>query len=177
MEKMVADERPDLPESANFRDAPLTAQALQETMDSVGEAYALRLDEGVSTFDWMLDYMRDYPSRGHFHGRIICAANGTPIAFYAGYLRPTKTYDIVALAARPEDRLAVLAQLSRDAYEQGCATVAGWASAAELVPCLRCGAHVRADSPPSLTARDEEIKRLFLTHKALITGLEGERWI
>jgi hypothetical protein len=89
MEKMVADERPDLPETANFRDAPLTAQALHETMDSVGEAYPLRLDEGASALDWTLDYMRDYPSRGHFHGRVLCAANGTPIAFYAGYLRPT----------------------------------------------------------------------------------------
>jgi hypothetical protein len=177
MEKMVAGERPDLPETATFRDAPLTAQGLHETMGSAGEGYALRLDEDVSALEWMLDYMRDYPSRGHFHGRVLCAANGTPIAFYAGYLRPTKVYDVVALAARPEDRLAVLAQLSRDAYEQGCATVAGWASAAELVPALRCGAQVRADSPASLTTRDEEIKRLFLSHDVLITGFEGERWI
>ena len=177
IERMLADRPPDLPEASPLRATPLSAQGLHETICSVGEAYAVRIDEDASTLQWMLDYIRDYPSRGRLHGRVLCAANGTPIAFYAGYVRPTKRYEVLVLAAHPEMRLSVLVQLLRDAYEQGCATVAGWASAAELVPCLRCGAQVRADFPPSLGTRDEEIKQLFLSHKALITGLEGERWI
>lgn len=177
LERSVTDPLPELPETTPVREAPLTAQGLHESICAVGEAYGLRMDEDADALQWLLDYMRDYPSRGDFHGRLLYAEDGTPLGCYAGYLRPGKDFEVLALAARPETRFAVLVHLLKDAYARGCVTATGWASAVGLAAPLRCGARVRADSPASLTARDEEIKGLFLSHDVLITGLEGERWI
>jgi hypothetical protein len=177
IERLLADSLPNLPEGPALQQKSLSAQALHETLCSVGESYPLRLDEDVSTQQWMLDYLRDYPSRGCFHGKVLCTQNGTPEGFYAGYLHPTREYELVLLAARLQDRLAVLVELLKDAYEEGSVTVVGTASAPELRPTLECGARIQAGSPASLTTGDREIRQLFLSHDVLLTGLEGEGWI
>jgi hypothetical protein len=176
LEQAMRDSAPELPQAPGFREVPLSGNTLREALCSVGEGHPLRLDEDSSTLEWLIDYMRDYPSRGRLHGAIL-ARREAPEGFYLGYLRSSRDFEVVALGARSGSGAAVFAHLLRDAYAQGAVSALGTVSASDLRVPLEFGARIHTGFTADLTTQDEEIKKLFVSGKALVTGLEAEAWI
>mgnify|MGYP000013507793 CR=1 FL=1 len=75
-----------------------------------------------------------------------------------------------------EDGVGV-AQILGDGRALRATSVAGWANARELRPVMGWGARVRPGTRVGANSRRQEIRLLFASMEALVTGLEGERWI
>jgi hypothetical protein len=166
-------------EVPELRGLPLSATALGEAFAALEQDYPLRLDEPPETCRWLFDYLTDYPSRGRFTGRVWQGEDGEPVGFYAGYLNDRGQLEVVAssvLRDLEEDGIGV-AQILRDGRALGATSVAGWANARELRPVMRWGARVRPGTRVGANSRRQEIRLLFTSMEALVTGLEGERWI
>lgn len=159
-----------------LRSRPLDAASLADAFEALGADFPLRLDEPGETWQWLVDYLDDYPSRGHFHGAVLCSAGRDPVGFYCGYLSP-RGLDVVALGALREQLEDVVAQLLRDAASLSVRAVSGWASAAELRTILAAGAVVGAGTRAGIATTREDVRQHFQAMDALVTGLEGERWI
>ena len=161
---------------AALRERPLDAVALCEAFDALGADFPVRLDEPVETARWLLEYLADYPSRGRFHSTLLCAEGGAPVGFACGYLKEG-WLEVVALGVLREQQAAALASLVRAAAELDAHTVSGWANAAELRGVMAAGAAILPGKRGGVTTTHEGVRLHFQAMSALVTGLEGERWL
>jgi hypothetical protein len=166
-----------LPRPPPLRSAPLSPAALVEALDAAGRDRPLRLDEPVETCRWLLDYLSDYASRGRFSGRVLLAEGGAPLGFAAGYTQASGGFELLAFAAPLAEEEALLDEVLREAAAGGARFVSGSANARELRHLLRRGAAAVPSTHASVRCKDPALYLHFLSMQALVTGLEGERWL
>ena len=157
--------------AGSFEAAPLA-----EAFEALGGSFPLRLDEPAETWQWLVAYLEDYASRGRFHGAVLHTEAGEPVGFYCGYL-DQRGFDVVGFAAQPRWLADAISRLLRDAGDLGARAVTGWATAAELRTLLAAGAVISAGGRGGVATLRADVRHHFQAMEALVSGLEGERWI
>jgi hypothetical protein len=167
----------ELDDVAELPSAPLSAAALAETFDALSDDFPLRLDESIDTWRWLFDYLKDYPSRGVFSGRVWLAQGGRPLGFYSAYLNDIRRLEVVAFGVLRDHLASAIVQILRDAASLGANSVIGWASARELRTIMDCGGEVQGGTRAGVNTRRQDLRLYFESMEALFSGLEGERWL
>lgn len=153
----------------------LDAERLGELLQILGAERAPHLAPDPHALGWLLDYMRDYPSRGRLEARRL-RRDGVPIGFFVGYLH-ARDFEVLAYGATREHDADARARLFATARALGAHRILGRSSAWDLRPLLELGARIYPSNPMAFREASEDLRQQFRAGAALVTGLEGEAWI
>ena len=164
-------------DARELRSVPLSPAALQEAVEAAGQDRALRIDEPLDTWAWLLEYLADYPSRGRFSGQVFVAEGGRPLGFGLGYRNDAGGFELLGFAAPLDARETVLRQVLSEAAAAGALFASGTACARELRTLLSWGARASPGTRASVRTARTDVRQYFEQMNVLFTGLEGERWL
>jgi hypothetical protein len=157
----------------------LTPELLLEHLPSVSKHRPLvpAYDERFLT--WLFAEMAAVRSRGELVKRLVRAPEGRALGWYVAYLQRRGLSQVMQIAATERDAPTVLDHLFHDAQRAGVAALAG-----QLEPSLfealaerrrRCFLHLSGNF--LVQAGDPEVLDPILQGRAMITRMDGERWM
>jgi hypothetical protein len=157
----------------------LTPQALLEHLPSVSQHRRLCPDYDERFLTWLFQEMAEVRSRGELVKRLIRDRKDRVLGWYVAYLQRRGLSQVMQIAARERDAEAVLDHLFHDAQSAGVAALAG-----QFEPSLfealarrsrRCFLHLSANF--LVHAHNPEVLTPILLGQAMITRMDGERWM
>jgi hypothetical protein len=166
-------------EPPTTRAEDLTPERLLEHLPSVAQHRSLQPAYDEQFLAWLFSEMAAVPSRGALVKRLVRSQDGRVLGWYVAYLQRRGLSQIMQIAARERDAPVVLDHLFHDAQRAGVAALAG-----QFEPSLfealaqrrrRCFLHLSANF--LVHARDPEVLNPILLGRAMITRMDGERWM
>jgi hypothetical protein len=157
----------------------LTPQLLLEHLPSVSQHRPLRPAYDEQFLAWLFSEMAAVRSRGELVKRLVRGQEGRVLGWYVAYLQRRGLSQVMQIAARGRDAPAVLDHLFHEAQRSGVAALAG-----QFEPSLfealaqrrrRCFLHLSANF--LVHARDPEVLNPILSGQAMLTRMDGERWM
>jgi hypothetical protein len=157
----------------------LTPQALLEHLPSVAQQRQLVPDYDERFLTWLFHEMATVRSRGQLVRRLVRDQQGRVLGWYVAYLQPRGLSQVMQIAARERDAAAVLDHLFHEAQRVRVALLTG-----QFEPLLfealaqrrrRCFLHLSANF--LVHARNPEVLNPILLGQAMITRMDGERWM
>jgi hypothetical protein len=161
------------------RTEDLTPRMLLEQLPSVSQHRPLRPDYDEPFLAWLFHEMAQVRSRGEVVKRLIRDREDRVLGWYVAYLQPRGLSQVMQIAAKERDAPAVLDHLFHDAQRAGVGVLAG-----QFEPFLfealwqrwrRCFLHLSGNF--LVHSRDPEVLNPILTGQAMITRMDGERWM
>jgi hypothetical protein len=157
----------------------LTPKLLLEHLPSVSQHRSLQLAYDEQFLTWLFSEMAAVRSRGQLVKRLVRGREGRVLGWYVAYLQRRGLSQVMQIAARERDAPAVLDHLFHDAQRAGVAVLAG-----QFEPALfealaqrqrRCFLHLSANF--LVHSRHPEVLNPILLGQAMITRMDGERWM
>jgi hypothetical protein len=157
----------------------LTPQAVLQHLPSVLQHRRLHPDYDEAFLAWLFHEMAEVRSRGELVKRLVRDREGRVLGWYVAYLQPRGLSQVMQLAAKERNAPTVLDHLFHDAQRAGVAVLTG-----QLEPVLfealsqrwrRCFLHLSANF--LVHARDPEVLNPILAGQAMLTRMDGERWM
>lgn len=158
---------------------PLDAGTMVAHLEEIAGGRALRPVYDPASLDWMLARVAESPRCGALRKMLVRGRTGEVAGWFVYGLKPGGTSEVIQVAARRSAERVVLQQLYWDAWRHGATALAGrvepWlvdALGGTNWAILR-GLHQWT----LLHSRRPEILRAIEQGDALLSLLEGERWI
>jgi hypothetical protein len=157
----------------------LTPQSLLEHLPSISQHWRLHPDYDKQFLTWLFHEMAEVRSRGELVKRLILDQEDRVLGWYVAYLQRKGLSQVMQIAAKERDAAAVLDHLFHDAQSAGAAALAG-----QFEPSLfealsqrwrRCFLHLSGNF--LVHSRNPEILNPILLGQAMITRMDGERWM
>jgi hypothetical protein len=126
---------------------------------------------------WLFREMAKVTTRGELAKRLIRNDRGRVLGWYIAYLQPRGISQVMQVVAKHRDVDAVLDHLFYDAHRCGSAVLTGQMepSLFESLTKRRCFLHLSGNF--MFHSRNPDIANAILAGQAMITRLEGERWM
>ena len=157
----------------------LTPQALLEHLPSVSQHRSLHPDYDEQFLAWLFREMAAVRSRGDLVKRLIRDRKDRVLGWYVAYLQRRGLSHVLQIAAKERDAAAVLDHLFYDAQTAGVAVLAGQLEPSLFEPLSqpwrRCFLHLSANF--LVHSRNPEVLNPILLGQAMITRMDGERWM
>jgi hypothetical protein len=157
----------------------LTPRALLEHLPSIAQHRSLCPNYDEPFLAWLFNEMAAVRSRGQLVKRLIRDREDRVLGWYVAYLQRRGLSQVMQIAAKERDTQAVLDHLFHDAQDAGVAALAG-----QYEPFLfealaqrwrRCFLHLSANL--LVHSRNPEVLTPVLLGQAMITRMDGERWM
>jgi hypothetical protein len=157
----------------------LTPELLLEHLPSVSQHWSLVPAYDEQFLAWLFHGMAEVRSRGELVKRLVRDREDRVLGWYVAYLQRRGLSQVMQVAARERDAPAVLDHLFHHAQRAGVAALAGQfePSLAEALSQRRrrCFLHLSANF--LVHARNPEVLNPILLGQAMITRMDGERWM
>jgi hypothetical protein len=126
---------------------------------------------------WLFREMAKVTTRGELIKRLVRNDRGRVLGWYVAYLQPRGISQVMQVGAKDRDVDAVLDHLFYDAHRSGSAILTGQMEPLLFEPLTkrRCFLHLSGNF--MFHSRNPDIANAILTGQAMITRLEGERWM
>jgi hypothetical protein len=156
---------------------PLTPAALVEHLPRLTSRLRLAPAYDLPFAQWLLAEMGRVPSRGRLVARVVHRASRV-IGIYVYYLQPGGLSLVVHVSSADESATtSVVDALVRDADEAGAAALHGRMETNLVQAVAAAGAFMIYGGNALLHAPDPAVAALATSPHALLTRLEGERWM
>jgi hypothetical protein len=155
----------------------LTPALLLEHLPTFAGSMRLRPDYSAEFLAWLFREMAEVTTRGRLVRRLVRDERGRVLGWYVSYFQPNGIAQVMQFVARDRDARAVLDQLISDARRSGSAVLTGQLEPVLFEPLTsqRCFLHPSANF--LFHSRSPEITNAILLGQAMLTRLEGERWM
>jgi len=157
----------------------LTPEAVLAHLPAVSEHRILRPDYDEQFLAWLFEEMTAVKSRGELVKRLIRDQRGRVLGWYVAYLQRHGLSQVLQIAAKDRDAEAVLGHLLHDAQSAEVAALAGQYEPALLEAFSqrerRCFLHLSGNF--LVHSRMPEVLGLILQGRAMVTRMDGERWM
>ena len=126
---------------------------------------------------WLFREMAEVTTRGQLVKRLVRNERGRLLGWYISYFQPNGIAQVMQVAAKDRDVGAVLDHLFWDARRSGSAVLTGQLEPAlfESLTKRRCFLHLSGNF--LFHSRSPDIANAILLGQAMLTRLEGERWM
>jgi hypothetical protein len=156
----------------------LTPRALLEHLPSVAGHLRLRPAYDEAFLEWLFAEMAAVTALGELTGCLVRDRRGRVLGWYVFYRKAGDVGQVLQIAARNRDAAAVLQHLFHHAQRTGVAVLTGQLEPWLLEPLSQrwCFLH-RLSGNLLVHARDPAIVDSVLAGQALLSRMEGDRWM
>jgi hypothetical protein len=156
----------------------LTPRALLDHLHSVAGDLRLRPAYDEAFLEWLFGEMAAVTALGELTKCLVRDQGGRVLGWYVFYCNQGGVGQVLQLAARDRDAPAVLHHLFHHAKSSGVGVLTGQLEPALLEPLSQRWCFLHRLSGDVLThARNPEIVNSILAGQALLSRMEGERWM
>jgi hypothetical protein len=148
-----------------------------ELLDLVTETSAarrIRPQYDPRSLGRVLDLWRRATHRGEFVQTLVESADGKPLGWYLGHVKPADTSEIVQIGAHEGSEELVFARMLFDSKQTGTALVQGRMESRLLRPALANECFFRPAAWMLVHAKDPAILDTFTSEDVFVSGLENE---
>jgi hypothetical protein len=156
----------------------LTPQALLDHLPSVADHLRLRPAYDEAFLEWLFREMAAVTALGELTKCLVRDQRGRVLGWYVFYRKQGGIGQVLQIAAKDRDTAAVLGHLFHHAQRTGVAVLTGQLEPSLLEPLTQrwCFLH-RLSGNVLVQARNPEIVNSILAGQALLSRMEGERWM
>jgi hypothetical protein len=156
----------------------LTPRALLDQLPPVSDHLLLRPDYDEAFLKWLFQEMAEVTALGNLTRSLIRDQRDRVLGWYVSYFKEGGIGQVMQIAAQERDIGAVIDHLFHEARRAGVAILSGQLEPPLFEPLSqrRCVLH-RLSGNVLVHSRDPEIAGSVLLGQALLTRMDGERWM
>jgi hypothetical protein len=155
-----------------------TAGQIAPLIQHATSSVSLRPDYSEATLDWLLGKAGESRRFGQLRTMLVLDDRDLPIGWFIYYVRPGDVARVLQMGAMPMFGAQVVAELFRDAWEQGAASVVGQLDPLLLAELSNAYCQFRCpDYGVLLHSKHPEILHAIQGGDVFLSRLEGEWWM
>ncbi|MCK4627473.1 MAG: hypothetical protein KAT56_00645 [Sedimentisphaerales bacterium] len=153
------------------------AETLLSCIAEFSKGYSLCPEYDLVNFKWLLDFLRQNTHRGKLKGFAVRNKKNALIGAFLYYLNSKNFAEVMLLAARDNEKDAVLKHLLYHAWQQGAVALFGRLEPKFLESLYDNNCFIKRGSWALVHSRDTELVNIINRGDAFITALDGELWL